>query len=60
MTTELEGREKSKRGGEASKTKEVTFKCKFCERSKPLGEMVVLNRYFPPIVTCRDCEKKMR
>ena len=46
--------------GEEAKTKEVTFKCKFCEKSKPLDEMVVLTRYFPPIVACRDCEKKMR
>ena len=48
------------KGGEKSKAKEVTFKCKFCERSKPLDEMVVLTRFFPPIVACRDCEKKMR
>ena len=53
MTTELEK-------GEEPKAKEVTFKCKFCERSKPLDEMVVLSRFFPPIVACRDCEKKMR
>ncbi len=53
MTTEL-------KGGEESKAKEVTFKCKFCEKSKPLDEMVVLTRYFPPIVACRDCDKKMR
>lgn len=46
--------------GEEAKTKEVTFKCKFCGKSKPLDEMVVLTRYFPPIVACRDCEKKMR
>ena len=33
--------------------------CKFCENSKPLAEMVVLTTYFPPIVACRDCGKKM-
>ena len=48
------------KGGEKSKAKEVTFKCKFCERSKPLDEMVVLTRFSPSIVACRDCEKKMR
>ena len=42
-----------------SKGKEITFKCKFCEESKPLDEMVVLTRYFPPVITCRDCEKKI-
>ena len=46
--------------GEELKIKKVTFKCKFCEKSKPLDEMVVLTRFFPPIVVCRDCEKKMR
>ncbi|MFC2016130.1 hypothetical protein ACFLUF_00255 [Chloroflexota bacterium] len=40
--------------------KRVTFKCKFCEKSKLLEEMVVITRFSPPIVTCRDCEKKMR
>ena len=45
---------------ETMKTKEITFKCKFCEITKPLGEMRVLTRFFPPIVLCRDCEKKMR
>ncbi len=53
MTTELEE-------GEKSEVKEVTFECKFCEKSKPLDEMVLLDGYFPPIVTCRDCEKKIR
>ncbi len=53
MTTEIEKEEESK-------GKEITFKCKFCERSKPLDEMVVVTRFFPPIVACRDCEKKMR
>ena len=45
---------------EVSKSKEVTFKCKFCDKSKPLDDMVVVTGFFPPIVACRDCEKKMR
>ncbi len=53
MTTDVEKEE-------GSKVKEVTFKCKFCEKSKPLDEMVVPTRFFPPVVACRDCEKKMR
>jgi len=55
MTSEIEKEEKSK-----VKAKEITFKCKFCEKSKPLDAMVVLTRFFPPIVACRDCEKKMQ
>jgi len=42
-----------------SKEKEITFKCKFCEESKSIDEMVVLTRYFPPVVACRECEKDM-
>ena len=48
-----------KEKGKVSKVKKVTFKCRVCERSKPLDEMVVVTRFFPPIVACRDCEKKM-
>ncbi len=53
MTDEIEKEEKSK-------AKEITFKCRSCEMSKSLDEMAVLSRFFPPIVVCRDCEKKMR
>ena len=49
-----------KKKGEESKAKEVTFKCRVCEGSKPIDEMVVITRFFPLIVACRDCEKKMR
>ncbi len=41
----------------ASKTKGTTFTCKYCKKSKPLTEMVVLARFFPPLVACKDCEK---
>ncbi len=56
MTTEVRNEEESK----SKKTKKITFKCKLCDRSKPLVEMMVLTRFFPPVVACRDCEKKMR
>ncbi len=51
---------KNIKNDEQPKAKEVTFKCKFCEKSKPLNEMVILTRFFPPIVACRDCEKEMQ
>lgn len=53
LTSEVEKEEKPK-------VNEVTFKCKFCERSRPLDEMVVITRFFPQIMACRDCEKKLR
>ena len=45
---------------EGAKVEGVNFKCKLCEKLIPLDEMVVLTGYFPPIVACADCEKKMR
>ena len=53
MATEIKRKKRSKE-------KEITFKCKFCERSRPLNEMVFVARFFPPVVACRDCEKGMR
>lgn len=55
MATEVE----NEAGAKAKKTKKVTFKCRFCERDRPLDEMMVLTKYFPPVVLCRDCEKKI-
>ncbi|GAI22265.1 unnamed protein product [marine sediment metagenome] len=39
--------------------KELTFMCKFCGEHKPLSEMRVLTRFFPYIVACQDCERKI-
>ena len=41
-------------------TKEITFRCKFCGRDKRLDEIMILTRFFPSLVLCRDCEKEMR
>jgi hypothetical protein len=41
-------------------TKEITFKCKFCGVTKPLGEMRILTRFFPPVVACQDCDRELR
>ncbi len=43
----------------AAAVKEQTFTCKFCQTAKPIGEMVVITRFMPPLITCRDCEKKL-
>ncbi len=53
MATEI-GKKKDSKG------KKITFQCKYCEKSKPLEEMVVLNRFSPQVLACRDCEKNMR
>lgn len=43
-----------------TKANKTTFKCKFCEANKPLAEMVIITRYFPPIVACPECERRLR
>lgn len=57
-TTEVAKKEENKAGAEG--TREVTFKCKFCGESKPIGEMRVLTTFFPPLIACRDCEREMQ
>ena len=62
MTAEKKKKEESKakvalKTKESSKIAKITFTCKFCEQSKPLTEMAVLTRFFPPVVVCKDCEK---
>jgi hypothetical protein len=39
---------------------EVTFKCRLCEKDKPISEMKLITRYRPVVVVCRDCEKDIR
>jgi hypothetical protein len=39
--------------------REIMFRCKYCRESKPLDDMRTLTRYFPPLVACRECERKM-
>ncbi len=41
------------------KPKGIMFKCKFCGQSKPLDEMRVLARFFPPLWACRECEMRI-
>ena len=39
---------------------EITFRCQFCNRDIPIEEMRTINRFFPMLVVCRDCEKEIR
>jgi len=45
---------------DSNETKDITFKCKYCGKDKPLDNMRMLTGFFPPMVACRDCEMKMR
>ena len=39
---------------------EVTFKCRLCEKEKPISDMKTITRFRPVVVVCRDCEKDLR
>jgi hypothetical protein len=39
---------------------EVTFKCRLCEKEKPISDMKTITRFRPVVVVCRDCEKDVR
>jgi hypothetical protein len=41
-------------------TAEVVFKCRLCEKEKPISEMKIIARYRPVLVVCRQCEKDIR
>ena len=55
MTKEANEAEKP----EARKPKEITFRCKSCGKLKKLSEMRVITRYFPTLMVCAACEKKL-
>ena len=42
-----------------AKAAPVKFKCKSCGKLKPVDEMNILDRFFPPLVVCDSCEKEM-
>ncbi|MDP2873414.1 MAG: hypothetical protein Q8P31_12875 [Bacillota bacterium] len=46
-----------KKSPDAIGMKEITFKCKFCGKNKPVDELRILTRFFPRLVACRECEK---
>jgi hypothetical protein len=40
-----------------NKRHKIIFTCKYCGEQKPIEEMEVATRFFPPLVVCRDCWK---
>lgn|GEM_PF-1400689 len=42
-----------------TENQEIMFRCRFCGQSRPLKEMVRINRYYPPQVACFECERQM-
>lgn len=40
-----------------NKRHRIIFTCKFCGEQKPIEEMKVATRFFPPLPVCKDCWK---
>jgi hypothetical protein len=53
---------KAKSKGETGKseTMEIKFKCRLCEKNKPLEDMRTVTRFSPVLVVCKDCAKIQR
>jgi hypothetical protein len=54
--------EESKGGTKVKKetTTEVTFKCRLCEKEKPISDMKLITRFRPVVIVCRECESELR
>jgi hypothetical protein len=35
----------------------IIFTCQFCAKPKPIEELEVVGRFFPPLPVCGDCRK---
>jgi hypothetical protein len=54
--------EKTTEKGEAGKSgdKEIRFKCRLCQRERPLHEMRTVTRFIPVLIVCQDCARTLR
>jgi hypothetical protein len=39
---------------------EIRFKCRLCEKEKPLNQMRTVTRFVPALIVCQDCAKRLR
>jgi hypothetical protein len=53
---------KAKSKGDSGKpdAMEITFKCRLCEKEKPVEDMRTVIRFVPVLIVCRDCAKTLR
>ena len=54
--------EAAKGGSKAKKepVSEVMFKCRLCDKEKPISQMKIITRFRPVVVVCQECEKVVR
>jgi hypothetical protein len=38
----------------------VTFKCRLCEKVKPLDDMRTVTRFNPVLIVCSECNRTIR
>jgi transcription elongation factor Elf1 len=50
-------KEKALKADTEKEGEEITFTCKFCGESKPIGEMILQTRFFPVLASCRECDR---
>ncbi|MHB8105182.1 MAG: hypothetical protein ACYDG5_06540 [Dehalococcoidales bacterium] len=55
-----EAKSKSEVKSKKVASSEVTFKCRLCEKQKPISEMKIVKRFRPVIFVCYDCEKTLQ
>ncbi len=41
-------------------TAEVKFKCRLCNKERPISEMKIIARFRPVVVVCQECESSIR
>ena len=56
ITAKPKSEAKSKKAAPAG----VTFKCRLCEKQKPISEMKIIKRFRPVIFVCHECEKTLQ
>ena len=42
---------------EKPREKEIVFVCKFCGKTKPLSDMVIMRNLYPQVASCKECSK---
>lgn len=52
---------KGKANGESGRPggRDILFKCRLCEKEKPLKDMRTVTRFTPTLIVCKDCAKTL-
>jgi transcription elongation factor Elf1 len=53
-------RKSKEKEDQSPKEKEIFFKCRFCGKTRPLSELVVMRQYFPQMSACKTCARGVK